>query len=171
VKTFSLSHLSDQALLRNAPEAHAQERSNAAIGLAHIAEIDSRKLYRQAGHPSIHSYCVNELLLSPQAAFKRIQAARAARRFPAIFVALAEGRLHLSAIVTLAGSLTDETVNDLLRAAENKTKFELERLLAGTEAGCGGTRTGGYGSESRRTIPGDRWVVHRGGAIGSGAES
>jgi hypothetical protein len=69
------------------PEVHARERSNASIGLAHIAEIDSRKLYRQAGHPSIHSYCVNELLLSPQAAFKRIQAARAGRRFPAIFVA------------------------------------------------------------------------------------
>jgi hypothetical protein len=135
VKTYSLTHLSDEILLRNAPEVHARERSDAALGLAHIAEIDSRKLYRQAGYPSIHSYCVNELLLSPQVAFKRIQAARAARRFPAIFMALAMGRLHLSAIVTLAGSLTDETVDDLLNAAENKTKFELERLLAERKLG------------------------------------
>ena len=42
------------------------------------------------------AYCVQELRLSEDAAYKRIQAARAARQFPALFIAVAEGRLNLT---------------------------------------------------------------------------
>jgi hypothetical protein len=50
-----------------------------------------------AGCSSMHAYCVEHLHLSDDAAAKRIHAARAARRFPALFGALTEGRLHLTA--------------------------------------------------------------------------
>jgi hypothetical protein len=76
------------------------------------------------------SFCVHELRLSEEAAYKRIHAARAARRFPAIFPALADGRLHLTAVVLLAPHLTEATATDLLKAAEHKTKSEIEKLLA-----------------------------------------
>jgi len=45
----------------------------------------------------MYAYCVGRLRLSDQSAFKRIRVARAAREFPAIFPALADGRLNLSA--------------------------------------------------------------------------
>ena len=75
-------------------------------------------------------YCVRELHMSEDAAYKRIRAARTARQFPAIFGALAEGRLHLSAVVLLAPHLTPETAGELLAAAEHQTKAEIEQLLA-----------------------------------------
>ena len=56
--------------------------------------------------------------------------ARAARRLPVLFEALAEGRLHLGAIGLLAPYLTPENADDLLRAAAHKTKAEIEELLA-----------------------------------------
>ncbi len=69
--------------------------------------------------------CVGELDLSEEAASKRIQAARVARRFPALFDALAEGRLHLSGVVLLAPCLTLENAEELLAAATHQSKSEI----------------------------------------------
>ena len=77
----------------------ADERVSTATVLADIAEVDARRLYVPAGYPSMYLYCVDQLHLEEQAAYKRIQAARAAREFPAVFDAVADGRLHLSAVV------------------------------------------------------------------------
>ena len=99
---YSRTHLSDGALLRDLEQHVACERGDAAEVLADLAEVDARKLYLPAAFPSMYAWCVGELGLSEDAAKKRIHAARAARRFPAIFVAVAEGRLHLSTVVLLA---------------------------------------------------------------------
>jgi 5-methylcytosine-specific restriction endonuclease McrA len=61
---------------------------------------------------------------------KRIQAARAARRFPALFTALAEGRLHLAGVCLLAPHLTAENSDGLLESAAHRRKSEIEELLA-----------------------------------------
>ena len=130
MSTYSLSHVPDAALARDLAAAAARDRAATANLLAHIAEFDARKLYVPAAHPSMYSYCVHELRLSEEAAFKRIHAARAARRFPALFAAVADGRLHLSAVVMLAPHLTPESAEELLAAATHKSKSEIEQLLA-----------------------------------------
>jgi hypothetical protein len=98
--------------------------------LAHVAEVDARRLYLPAGYPSMYAYCVGELRLSEEAAFKRIRSGRAARRYPAIFDAIADGRLHLSAVVLLAPHLTPQNVDELLAAAAGRTRADIELLLA-----------------------------------------
>jgi hypothetical protein len=130
VRTYSLRHLSDHVLLRRLTRLVKHDRHITAAILAHIAEVEARKLYLAAAYPSMYSYCVGELRLSEDAAYKRIRAARAARRFPQIFEALAEGRMHLSGLVLLVPFLTEGTHADLLKAAEHKTKSEIERLVA-----------------------------------------
>jgi len=130
VNTYALSHLSDEALLRGLSALVAQDRTTTAAMLAHIAEVDERRLYLPAGYDSMFSYCVGELSFSVDAAAKRIQAARTARRFPTIFEAVAEGRLHLSGVVLLAPHLVEQTAEALLAAASHKTKAEIERLIA-----------------------------------------
>jgi hypothetical protein len=127
---YSFSHLSDRTLVQDLAEAVARDRASTAMTVALIAEFDSRRLYLPAGYPSMFAYCVGELHFSESAAYRRIHAARAARRFPNIFSALATGRLHLSAVVTLAPRLTPEHAEELLVAAAHKTKAELELLLA-----------------------------------------
>src|SRR5437867_3440117 len=102
MRTYDLTHLSDPVLLRGLNSVVAQERGASAEVLAYLAEVDERRLYLLAGFPSMHAFCVGELRFSEDAAYKRIQAARTARRLPAIFDALAEGRLHLAAVCLLA---------------------------------------------------------------------
>ena len=130
MNSYSLAHLADTALLRDLVALVARDRATMAALLAHLAEVDARRLYLPAAHPSMYSYCVHELHLSEDSAFKRIRAARTAREFPAIFTALAQGRLHLSAVVLLAPYLTHDTADELLAAATHRSKSELEQLLA-----------------------------------------
>ena len=130
MRTYSLTHLSDPVLLRDLATLVARDCATTAEMLAHIAEIDARRLYLPAAYPSMYAYCVGELRLSEDAAAKRIQAARAARRFPAIFKAVAEGRLHLTGVGLLAPHLTEATAEGLLAAAMNKTKAEIELMIA-----------------------------------------
>ena len=101
-----------------------------AMLLAHIAEVDARRLYVAAGYPSMHAYCVDELRFSDEAAFLRLTAARTARQFPALFAEVAEGRLHLTAIRLLAPHLTPENVDELIAASAHLRKFEIEELIA-----------------------------------------
>ncbi|HZI89263.1 MAG TPA: DUF222 domain-containing protein, partial [Candidatus Polarisedimenticolia bacterium] len=88
--------------------------------LAQIAEMDLRRLYVAAGFPSMHAYCVGKLRFSRDAAKRRVQAARAARQFPAIFHALAEGRLHLTSVCLLAPHLTIENSRALIDSAMDR---------------------------------------------------
>ncbi len=127
---YSLSHLTDQILLRDLAVLVDRDRKATAVLVAHIAEVDRRRLFRPAAHSSMFSYCVNVLHLSEQATFKRIRVARMARRFPAIFNALAEGRVHLSGLVMLKPYLTRESVDELLAAIEHKSSREITQLLA-----------------------------------------
>jgi len=130
MRADSLSQLGDRELLAALASLLARDRATTAELLAHLAEVDARRLYLPAAHPSMFSYCVHQLRLSEDAAYKRIQAARVARRFPVLFEALADGRLHLTAVGLLAPYLTPENAEELLAAAAHRTKAEIEAMLA-----------------------------------------
>ncbi|HEY6193830.1 MAG TPA: hypothetical protein VI504_02220 [Candidatus Eisenbacteria bacterium] len=128
---YSLSHLSDHALLRDLATSVKQDRATTATMLAQIAEVDERQLYRPAAYESMYLYCLHELRMSEDVAYMRIRAARAARKFPGLFAAVADGRLHLTAVLQLAPHLTAETATALIAEASHKTKAKIELLLAG----------------------------------------
>ena len=130
MRACMLTHLSDAILARDLRTAASGERASTAVLLAHIAEFDARRLYLPAGYPSMYAYCVENLGLSEDSALKRIQAARVAREFPAILPALADGRVHLSAVLLLAPHLGPENAGDLLAAAAHRTKAQVAALLA-----------------------------------------
>ena len=130
MNTYSFTHDSARVLLHDLKVGVGRESAEMAGVLARIAEVDARRLYVPEGYPSMYAYCVGELGYTEQAALKRIKAGRVARRFPAIFVALAEGRLHLSGVLMLGPYLTEETADDLLAAVARKSMSEIEQLLA-----------------------------------------
>jgi len=127
---YSLEHVASNVLLRDLHALAATDRSTTALLLAHIGEVKERKLYRGAAQPNMHLYCVNVLRFSEDCAHKRLQAAGAARRFPAIFGLLAEGRLHLSGICLLAPHLLPENADELITASLDRTKAAIEKVLA-----------------------------------------
>ncbi len=127
---YALSHLADGDIARELPAKFARVSRNDAEALAWLAEFDARRLYLPAAHPSMHSYCVHEMHMEPDPAFKLIRVARTAWKFPAIFPELAAQHLNHSAVILLAPSLTPNNVTELLAAAKHKTNVEIEQLQA-----------------------------------------
>ena len=125
-----LRKLSNGDLRQSLKQVVANERSSIAAVVEHIAEFEARKLYLEDGYSSMYDYCVHGLHLSEQSALKRIRAARLSRRFPAILSALADGRLHLTAVFLLKRHLTPQNAAQLLEAVEHKTRAQIELLLA-----------------------------------------
>ena len=128
--SYSRSHLSDHGLLSVVATRVSLDRDATAELLADLGEIDERRLYAPAGYDSMFLYCQHELLMSEDTALRRIAVARTAREFPAIYPAVADGRLNLTAVLLLTPHLTLETGNELLAAAARRTKAEIRWLLA-----------------------------------------
>jgi 5-methylcytosine-specific restriction endonuclease McrA len=127
---YSLRHLSDSALLHDFQALDGRVRGDIALLVAHLGEIDARRLYAPAGYPSLFEFCVHRMHHSEDEAYRRIRAARLARQFPAVYDLLAEGKLHLTALTVLAPYLTPENGDELLVAAVHKSKAQIEQLLA-----------------------------------------
>ncbi len=124
------SRLSDHQLLAVVTRLAGRERQATAALIASLAELDARRLYLGEGCSSLFTYCTRVLHLSEHAAYHRIEAARAVRRFPIILVRLEEGALTLTTVRLLAPHLTPENHTALLEAARHKSKSEVERLVA-----------------------------------------
>jgi 5-methylcytosine-specific restriction endonuclease McrA len=126
----SIVLLSDRELLDATRHMVERESRTTAELLALLAELDARKLHLSEGYSSLFTYCTQALHLSEPAAYSRITAARAARRFPGILALLAEGAVTLTSVGLLAPHLTDENHDALLDAARHKSKRDVERLIA-----------------------------------------
>jgi hypothetical protein len=107
------------------------ERKTTSELLRLLVELERRGLHLALGYSSLFAYCTRALRLSEQAAYSRITAARAARRFPRLLDLLVEGSITLSGAGLLAPHLTDETADLLLDASRFKATREIERMLAG----------------------------------------
>ena len=128
---LATSHFSNRDLLRDFDARVARNHTELATLLTRIAEIDERRLYLEQGYPSMKAFLVQRMRLPTEnAAYKRLTAARLARKHPGILVALYDGRLHLRGVLTLAPHLTSANVDELVAAALDKTCFELEVMLA-----------------------------------------
>ena len=130
---YSLGHLTNHVLLRDLNALVAQDRATTASLLAHIGEVEARRLYADAGYSAMFHYCVQELSFSEDMAGMRIRAARLARRFPAVFDAIADGRLNVTALCLLSRplrGLRGSAARELIAAAEHKTKEAIRIMLA-----------------------------------------
>ena len=125
-----LKSLSDDELLRRVLDLLAQSRRVEWVLVAHIAEVDARRLFAREAWPSMIQYCMGALHLSEGEAYRRIAAARLPRRYPVILSMLEDGRLHLCGIGVLSRHLNDANYEDLLARATHKTKREVETLVA-----------------------------------------
>jgi hypothetical protein len=98
--------------------------------IAHLAEVEERRMHLEAGSSSLFDYCCRRLGLSESEAFHRLTAARLARHFPLIFSLIAQRRIHLTGVCLLRDFLTPENHQELLAEASGKTKLQVQELLA-----------------------------------------
>ena len=108
------------------------DRGNALTAelLAHMAEVDRRRLYLLAACPSMFAYCTEVLKMSEGQTYKRIRAARLARKFPDVLHLVHSGQIHLCALGVLAPHMTEDNGEELLQEAVHKTRRQVEKLVA-----------------------------------------
>jgi 5-methylcytosine-specific restriction endonuclease McrA len=107
-------------------------RSNVALAdlLAHLGEVERRGIHRERACASLYTYCIYELRMSEDAAFRRSRAARLVREYPELRDAIAKGEIHLTGVLIIGPHLGGERHAEILRRARFRTKRELVRLVA-----------------------------------------
>ncbi len=126
---YDLAGLSDDALLAGTRRLVAGANHALAALLAHLAEVETRGIHSARACASLYAYCIYELRMSEDAAFRRAKAARLCRKFPTLFDAVAGGELHLTGLLMLGPHLTDENLADTLARAKHRTKREIQKLV------------------------------------------
>jgi 5-methylcytosine-specific restriction endonuclease McrA len=127
---MNLTHLSDAQLLDSLKTVCAEGRVLLARLLAHLGEVEERRLHLEAAFPSMYAFCTERLMMSEGEACRRIAAARVARRFPDLLGRIERGELTLSTVVLIDEHLTEACYDDLVGAVAGKSKREVQELLA-----------------------------------------
>jgi hypothetical protein len=126
----SLRSLTDNELLGRLSDLARQSHRVEAELIAHMGEVDARRLYLREAAASMFMYATRVLHLSEAEAYLRITVARAAREHPALLERLAAGELHLSGAAVLAAHLTLGNRETVLARAAHKSKRQIEELVA-----------------------------------------
>ena len=114
--------LSDNQLLAEVHRLAGSERRATAAFIRSLMELDGRRLFLAEGYSSLFTYCTQALHLAEGSAYNRIEAARAARRFPVILDALEDGSLTVTAVRLLAPHITPDNHGVVIASARHKTK-------------------------------------------------
>ena len=122
--------LSDRELLARMPTLVRSERAASAEVIAHLMEIDRRRLYLGEACSSLFAYCRERLGYSEDGALKRMRVARLALVVPAALEELRNGTIHLTGLFVLSRYVTPENADELLGEARGKSRSELQHLLA-----------------------------------------
>ncbi|MBI3018718.1 MAG: HNH endonuclease [Deltaproteobacteria bacterium] len=125
-----ISNLKDKELLEKFGVLVREEKEATAHVIAHLAEIDRRKLYADEGYSSLFSYCVEKYHYSESEAFLRIQAARLVHTSPEVINLLEDNKATLTTLKLIAPHLTSQNKEKIFKEVEHKTKRETEQLVA-----------------------------------------
>ena len=130
---LSLKSVRDEDLLRQLLQLVKQSRGVEAEVVAHIGEVELRRLYAREACSSMFEYCRRVLGLRENEAYLRITVARAARENPVLLEMLRDGRLHLSGIARLAPHLTRQNEEAVLKRASGMSHREIRELVSELE--------------------------------------
>ncbi len=125
-----LQQLSNRALDEELTALVATERACVADILAHLAEVDERKMYLAEGYSSLYRYATEHPHMTCASAGHRITAARLVARFPEVCGMVETGALHVAGLKLLSPHLTHGNCHELFAAAAGKSKRAIEELLA-----------------------------------------
>ncbi len=127
---MTLTHLSDAELLSSLSVVWVETRRLLGRLLLHLIEVEERRLDLRSACSSLYDFCQRRLGMSESEAVRRIEAARLVRRFPTLLGHIERGEIHMTALLLLRHELTDDNVEELVAAVANKTKREIQELLA-----------------------------------------
>src|SRR5262245_52524262 len=126
----SLAAIPDDELFAGVQRLTARSNVTLADLLAYLGEVERRGIHRLRACASLYTYCIYELPMSEDAAFRRSKAARLVREYPGLRHAIAKGEFRLTGVLRIGPHLGGERPAESLRRARFRSKRELLRLIA-----------------------------------------
>lgn len=126
----SLRAVTDDRLLADTTRLAAQDRQLTLQLLAHLHEIERRKLYLKRGYSSMFDYCRTHLLLSEGSAMRRIRTARCLARYPELHPLLESGAVNPMSVALISRVLRPGNARVLIERIQGKSKREVEAIVA-----------------------------------------
>ncbi|MBI3563885.1 MAG: hypothetical protein HY079_01655 [Elusimicrobia bacterium] len=133
VDNVDICRLTDDELIFRTKALACIERASSCDLVEHLAEIDRRGLAPHKTGVSLFEFCVYQLRLSEDAAYRRIRAARAIKKFPPISVLFRDGKLSLETISQLHPFLGGPDAAALVKSCIGLRKWQVQALLAGRQ--------------------------------------
>jgi 5-methylcytosine-specific restriction endonuclease McrA len=128
--SVSLRSLSDNDILSRTRALTVQERTTTLLLLAHLNEIERRRLHLKQGYASMFDYCTTGLGYSASAASRRIRVARCIARFPEVCGLLESNEVNLSTISQVSRILSPENKDRVLAQIRGRSQREVEAVVA-----------------------------------------
>ena len=128
IPIMELSTLKDTELFDLLRALAAQERKAAADLLACMAEIERRGAAAKTRYGTLFAYCVEELGLSEETAYRRTRSVRVASRFPETYKLLREGRVNFTTLAIVEPHICRDP--GLLRRIDGKNRRQVEKIVA-----------------------------------------
>lgn len=127
--------LTDAKLAVSLAGAVAREREELISVLIHIGEFDARDLARDYGFANLFEYCIRTFRYSRSGAGRRIQAARAGRKFPIVLEMIGMGDLTLVGAAMLNEHLTEQNHAQVLASANRRNEEQVAAIVASLAPG------------------------------------
>ena len=124
------ARLSDDALHARLKVLAARECDATVELVAHLSELDVRRIHLGQGPGSLFTYCRDVLGYSEDAAWNRAATANAVRQYPVILGWLADGSLNVTTVRILRSVLTPENHRAVLTEARRRSKKDVELIAA-----------------------------------------
>src|SRR5688500_18050150 len=117
MKLGDLCSLSNEALLARLRTCVGVERRVLAKLVAFLAGGEGRGIHRENGYSPLQGLCMRAFGMSEGEAFRRMNAARLALRFPGIPRRIERGEIHLSGLVLVRDLLLETRGESILDEA------------------------------------------------------
>ena len=127
---MNLKTVSNEELLSGLHTLVGQGRVILARLLAHLGEVEQRRLDLESACSSLFDFCVRRLGMGDDEACRRVAAARLVRRFPMALGMSERGEIDLTSLLLLREHSTDENHDELFGAAKGLSKNEVQLLIA-----------------------------------------
>ena len=125
-----LRHLPATTLLEETSRLAKDEKELTVKVIAHLGEIARRRLHLDQGFSGLFDYCTRGLGFSEGSSWLRVQVANKCITCPQLLCELAESTVTLSVAGTIAGILTADNCQEVLRKSRGLTKRQAEELVA-----------------------------------------
>ncbi|MEK2690489.1 HNH endonuclease [Bdellovibrio sp. GT3] len=117
-----------------------KERELLHLVLAHIKEVEIRRIFLQRGYPTMYEYLTKELRYSGSAAMRRLEAARVLGEIPSVARKIHEGSVNLSQLSELARAVKEkgkegieistQQKSEIIEKISGKSTLETQREIA-----------------------------------------